>query len=429
MFVLRIFWFAIASFLFCIESVFSQSKNLDYFLLQGMTNNPVLKGSALAVKLIAVQNEMIAAQNRKARWWLSGDYLLAPYFNDNGKAVSITDAPSKDAYGYEAGITNGGLYSALVNVSLPLFNMAAFNSLYDQNKVLLDLNDANRLQAEHDMVKDITDRYVAAYQLQQQQTYTVAVLKSLEERKPVVGALVEKNLLQQTDYKLLDLEISQRQTELQQLRINFTSALMLLRNSSGISDTASYSLDEPQLSTMPSQSEYHYLNKFRLDSLNLVAQQNIFNTRYRPQLNVFGNTGLNGALAENIPHNFGIGAGLGLSIPLYDGHQRNLMKQQTDLQMQILQSYKTNTAVVVQNNIQIALRQISEGREIIQTLKNQISQREVYLDMLKEKVISGQKPMIEYILAIQDYVSTQQAKTRAESDLLLLINQYNYYNW
>ena len=61
---------------------------------------------------------------------ITGDYLFAPYFNNNGNL--ITTNPDPNAIGYDVGITNGGLYSALINVDKNIFNGHLLNALNDK---------------------------------------------------------------------------------------------------------------------------------------------------------------------------------------------------------------------------------------------------------------------------------------------------------
>jgi hypothetical protein len=44
-------------------------------------------------------------------------------------------------------------------------------------------------------------------------------------------------------------------------------------------------------------------------------------------------------------------------------------------------------------------------------------------------VIKGQVTVMDYINALQQYALLQKNQAIAETNLLLYINQYNYYNW
>jgi len=430
-FISRIFNFNLLFFcssIFC-TNVLAQTKNLDFFLLQGITNDATLRETKLSAEILSVQNQIINAQNKTPLVYLTADYLFSPYFNSNGKPVEVTDNPSSNATGYDIGLSNGGLYSALINVSLPLFNTAMISSLYAQNKVLMDLNTQTKLQQEHDLVKNITDKYILAFQIQEQEKFMQDVITKLIERKNIMATLVENGLLAQTDYKLLEIEINNNRIQLNQLEINYINAFNDLKNASIVSDTATFKLEKPLFNFIQHQGEYHYLNKYRLDSLNLVAQKNIFDAKYKPQINLVSNAGLNSTYAMNIPHNFGLAIGLNLNIPIYDGHQKQLNEKQTKIQIDILKAYKENTRLLLKNNLKNTSVQVDKWKVNIKLLDEQIKQREILINMLKEKQSIGQVSMLEYITAIQDYVDTQNLRLMAEINLMLFVNQFNYLNW
>ena len=58
-----------------------------------------------------------------------------------------------------------------------------------------------------------------------------------------------------------------------------------------------------------------------------------------------------------------------------------------------------------------------------------IQKQELLLDIIKDKVVKGQISVMDYVNALQDYAVLQKNKAVAETNLLLYINQYNYYNW
>ena len=59
--------------------------------------------------------------------------LFAPYLNNNGKIVD--NDPSEKAIGYDVGLTDGGQYSMLFNIDLPVLKGQEVNHLLDQNSI------------------------------------------------------------------------------------------------------------------------------------------------------------------------------------------------------------------------------------------------------------------------------------------------------
>lgn len=407
----------------------AQKKQLDYFISEGLKNNPSLIEINNLEQYFKIQNEFITAQNRRPQVSFTADYLFAPFFFDNGKAISITSNPSSKAYGYDVGITNGGLYASQLNVAIPLFNTAIVKRLYEQNQVQADISSYSRKQIEHDIEKNIIDQYIITYQFLQQTAYLQKIIDQLQSRKPLVAELVKKGLLQQNDYLLLDIQLTTNINDLKQLRFVYNNGVAILKNLALVSDTAIYVLEKPSITFKSGPLEYNYVQKFKLDSLNLVAQQNVFNTRYKPQVSLLGTTGINAADISNLPHNVGLSAGVHLSIPISDGHQRKLYQQQNEVLLQNQQAYLKTAALTQQNNLHNAMQQVDQWRQTIEMAEEPIHRQELLLDIIKDKVVKGQVSVMDYINALQDYAVLQKNKALAETNLLLYINQYNYYNW
>jgi hypothetical protein len=57
-----------------------------------------------------------------------------------------------------------------------------------------------------------------------------------------------------------------------------------------------------------------------------------------------------------------------------------------------------------------------------------IQKQELLLDIIKDKVVKGQVTVMDYINALQDYNVMLKNRAIAETNVLLYINQYNYYN-
>ena len=407
----------------------AQNKNVSYFINEALKNNPSLVENANLQQFFQIQNDIITAQNKKPQVNFTADYLFAPFFFDNGRVISVTTNPSPKAYGYAVGLTNGGLYSGQVNVAIPLFNNALIKPLYEQNKIQSDISANSRKQMEQDLKKAVIDQYVITYQFQQQTNYLQKIIDQLEKSKPLVTALVKQGLLQQNDYLLLDIQQTTSRNDLLQIKYAYSNGLALLKNLAAISDSSIFDLSDPEIAVQPTPVEYYYVQKFRLDSLNLVAQQNVFNLKYKTQVSAMASSGINAVDISSLPHNVGLSAGLHVAIPIYDGKQKQLNERQNMVLLTNLQGYRNNAALVQQNNIRNTKQQMAQWQQTILLLDQQIKKQELLQDMIKGKVVNGQVSVMDYINALQDYIVAQKNRAIAETNYLLYINQYNYYNW
>jgi Outer membrane efflux protein len=408
----------------------SQAKrSLDYFIQMAYEHSPALKEIFNQQKINNLKNDLTFAQYKKPYVDVTGDFLFAPYFFNNKNIIGVTPNPDEKAFGYDHDISNGGLYALLLNASFPLFKNGTIHTINFQN-FIQNQSLQNQIGVEtHDLAKTVTDQYILSYQIQQLLHNLQTISTSIQERKKLVEALVQTGILPQSEFQLLDIELSIRDNEYLQQRVAFSDALMTLNNICGILDTSLYDLASPEIKLNLKNTPFSFIEKYKLDSLSIVADQDIFNLKYKPQLDAFGNSGINTASAVKIPHSVGFSAGIHLSIPLYDGEQRKIINQQNKLLLNNLKEYKNQTWIQKQNSLAYLTKQIELTRLLLVGFNDQLKKQEALLETLKNKVISGQSSVTDYRLAVQDYLSTNQNIIQTQSNLWLLINQYNYVNW
>ena len=416
-------------FLFCIHSAFAQQHDLLFYQSQAHANNPTLKENTNLQLFNNLQNNLTLAQYNKPQVNLTADYLFAPYFSNNGKFIAITTNPDKNAYGYDVGLSNGGLYATQLNAYFPLFTGGIIKTYLKQTLIQNQLLQNNNSQLLHFLDKNISDQYIATYQLQQQESYQQKLIAMLKDRQSIVEALVLKAQMQHSDYLLLQIEIKQRQYDVQQLKINLSASFNQLNNACGIGDTTIFELLPLIILQTQPTTQLNYKLKFELDSTNILTQQQVFNTKYKPQLSAFGNTGINATNAANIPHNIGVSAGLHFVIPLYDGGQKKTVEQQNKLLLDNLHLYQNQNFITLENNLASLQQQITLTQQSVALVNSQLSSQETLLLMLKDKVVTGQISVTDYLIALQNYATSNQNKILSQTNLWLLINQYNYINW
>ncbi|HVO75448.1 MAG TPA: TolC family protein, partial [Ignavibacteriaceae bacterium] len=306
-------------------SILSQY-NLDYFIKNALANSPRIKNFNNLFFINDLQKKIDEAENSALRVYLTADYLFAPYFN-NDKLISINPAP--EAIGYDVGITNGGLYSALLNVEKNIFNGALLNALNEQRTVQGKSYENQKLNEEHDLIKLITDQYLNTFQYLELYSLSKEIVNNLQNRLKISGDLVTKGLSDMHSYLLLKVEARSQQINLDQTHQNYIGSLLQLYSISGINDTQIVSIDSVNLSLSTKVEDSRFLTQYYLDSLSAAAQQNIFETGYLPQIKLFFNTGLNAVELNDIQNKFGLSAGINLSMPILDGGKKDLMRQQT----------------------------------------------------------------------------------------------------
>ena len=303
------------------------------------------------------------------------------------------------------------------------------STLFAQNLATNKSIDLATFQALHDIDKIVVDQYVTVFQAQQQiKTYN-KITVIINERQTIIEQLVKKGLLPVSDFLLLKIELKNQESSIEAQRLQVLAAFAQLNTAAGLSDTTVYELDTPRIVLNPLMGDFNYQKRYLADSLNFSLQQKVSELKYVPQFNVFGNTGMNSTDITNIYRNIGFSVGAHLIIPLYDGHQKEKVAQQTTIQIENLRLSKSFVSKQLQTNLYYLTQQIKSTERSLVLIDEQLQAQETLLKIIKEKIVLGQMSVMDYTILLQNYAVTNQSKIQTQSALWLLINQYNYLNW
>jgi len=404
-------------------------RGLDFYLEQAKVNTPALLENRNLEQIGQLQNKLILAQNKAFQINATSEILVAPYFDNNGKPIDITTTPSPNAFGYDVGITNGGLYSTQLNVTKNLFNQAVVDNLLFQNKIKNEAILLSSEEIEHNLIKNITDVYITTYQLQLQEEFTREIASDLENRLQVVELLVKRAVLMESDYLLLQLDIESKKLELKQIENNFKASIAQLHSLIGIPLESISRIEQPDIASIQTPIDFYYNKKFQNDSLQIIADQQVFNNQYKPQVSVYANTGLNAVELQNIEHRIGASAGLRLTVPIYDGGQRKFSELQNNFKKESLEYYRENSKIKMINELESVKQQIRGLEETMQLMDDQLQKQKNILEIYKGKLVQGQVSIVDYLNVIQNYKQNVYAKLQMQTNHWLLQSQYNFINW
>lgn len=452
--------------LFIIKFSVAQEVSLDYFLNTARKNDPALLQNDNLKQIGKFENQLINAEN-SFQVDVTSEVMVAPYFNNYGRVLDISTNPSPNAYGYAEPVSNGALYSAQLNITKDIFNRSKVQNLLFQNKLNNKAIQLSSEEIKHQLEKNVTEAYIRVYQFQIKEDITKEIISDLENRLKVVEILVKKGILMQSDYLLLQLEIENKKLELLQSRNNLNSNLLNLNNAVGIKNIEIAKLSEPAFQLDPSLKMYlsvisskenkpfysqdslrdnevkvqndfqpllakdsiYYERKFKNDSLQLVAEQQVFENRYKPQLTAYGNTGLNAVELDRVSHNVGFSAGLKLSVPIYDGGQREIKQLQNNLKLENLEYQLKNKEIQRENTLQSLREQMGSIYTGLELIDAQLKKQENILEIYKGKMLQGQVSIIDYLKVVENYKMNVETKLQMKVNLWLLQNEYNATNW
>lgn len=402
--------------------------NLNYFVNKAYNNSPVLKDYRNLGQINKLQSELDNADNSAFKVSLTANYLFAPYFNNNGKLVSANPAPK--AIGYDAGITNGGLYSAQINLEKNIFNGGVLDALKQQRIALGKSYENQSVEEKHALKKEVTDKYLDALQQLLMYNLSAEITINLQDQLNITGDLVKGGYAKAQDYLLLKVELKSQQINLNETWQKYKTGIYQLYAICGISDTQIVKIDSVNLKKANYVTrQSNFLTRYYLDSLNTASRQNIFETKYQPQVGLFFNAGLNAVELDNIQQKFGMSAGVNFSLPLADGGQKDITRQQAIIAEKSLSDYKNYMSGNITAQLKNSEDKIASLKNSLKSMEQQVDDYKNLLNISREQLGKGNLSMIEYLTLLRNYIDLKKNIINTEINYQAEINNYNYWNW
>ena len=408
------------------------AQDLSYYIDKAKINSPLIQDNRNQSEAAHLEADRLKAFYTKAQISLTAIYSFDPIISrDNGQSkLDLNPSGSAENYsGYDLAASNGGVYQGLLNINQPMFNGIRYETAAEQVLIGAQINQNNIQLAAHDLEKFITDQYILCLQDYRQTVYLENLVRIISEQKNMVSKLVENGIAKQSDLSLLNIEQKTQQTALSTFRATYRRDLMDLRVLCGISDTTFQVLNNIDLQLQEDVAKSRFTERYRLDSLNLVAAQKMFELKYKPLVSLFANTGLNAVYAPTIPNRLGIGAGVNFTLNLTDGKQRGTTQQRTAVLMRTTKLYKDffyNQNSVRKNRILTELKSIGER---VTLTEDQLKEYQKLLELYKQELSRGQISVINYITTLKTMALTQRDFVILKTNRELLVNLYNYWNW
>ena len=432
-----------------LESVFLKKKcfflwlvfvllTVPFQLLQGQTrlseyidsarvNNPQIIRLQKQIRILELGKKNIKALYEAPKGYISSDINLTPYFNNNG--ALFTANPSPDAIGYDIGITNGGLYSALMNVDIPVFARKS-----TQNALFLQDQKIDRLKIllknfYFNLNRQVTGLYFTTLGIQLSYLTQQESVRLLSGEVKIMEQLTRKGLYRLVDYELLKTTLSGDSIKLQNLANAYRLQLMQMKSVCGISDSTLALLKVEKMGiSQPVKSVSSFLEPYINDSLTAIAQNRLFNNRYLPKVMLYSNAGLNAVSLNGIEKKFGLSAGIRLSYTLFDGKQKQVSREQSLVridQAQLLKKIKNRNIRMQRSAL---LKAIAEARDNLQKQGKLKQNYQNLIALYKVEVQKGQVPVTGFLMALRNYNDLKLSYSLQEIKLYKLINEYNYWN-
>lgn len=226
---LLIFWLIL--FLPVYFSASAQNNTLQFYQDQAQKNSPLLKD---------YQNQVAAAK-------LDSLSIRARYKPQVALNSSGIFAPVIHGYGYDGAITNIQTFSGVVGVNQSLDSKRYIQAQLKTLGLSADSIANTRKISEQDLKRSVIGQYVTAFGSLQQLEFNRQVQTLLSKEEKILKKLTQQNVYRQSDYLTFLVTLQQQSLQLSQSKIQFQNDFATLNYLSGIEDTTSVKLQNPQI--------------------------------------------------------------------------------------------------------------------------------------------------------------------------------------
>ncbi len=404
------------AFLFLIMGLFSFSQNntLDYFQQQAITNSPLLKDYQNQMRSNYYDSLLIRAANRP----------------QVGFTSTNTYAPVIAGFGYDGAISNGQNINALLGVNKLLLSKGNLDA---QTKVfqLQALSTGNLSKiTEQDLKRTVAAQYITVYGEMMQANFNQEIYNLLQREDAILKKMTQANVYKQRDYLLFLVTLQQQQLTLRQADIQYRYDFGTLNYLAGIYDTTTVALQDPTIKTsrIPDMAGSIFFEKYRLDSLTLANNKLVLDYTYKPKVNLLADGGYLSSLYYQPYKNFGVSFGVGLTFPIYDGHQKRLQYSKINLSEDTrIQNKAFFTSQYYQQTAQLNKQLVAIDGQIAQ-INDQIKYSKSLIEVDEKLLQTGELTIPEFVLSLNSYLAAKNLLTQNTVTRLQTLVQLEYWN-
>ena len=399
-------------FTFITVIAYNQSRTLDFYLNAGVMNSPLLKD---------FNNQLNSA--------LIDSFLIRSSKLPQVEAKSqLMYAPAYRNFGYDEVITDGGSYQGVVGVSQNILNRRDLNNKYQSINIQRQTANNSSKISITELKRIITEQYLASFADYNELTFNKSFLAFAYKENEIIRQFVLQGLCKQTDYLSLQIETQTQEILVSQLESQFEKDLRQLNQLCGLNDTASYRLSLPDLKISGTSDikKSPLFIQYKIDSLRIENEKTAIDVRYRLKMNWFADAGFLTSTPWNFYRHFGYSAGVTLSVPVYDGHQKNLEKQKLSLVENTRSAYENNFRNQFDQRIQQLNYELKLLRTMTSQLEKQLSTSEQLVNTLRGQLETGIIQMTEYINAVKNLRYINKNLSDNHIRIQQVINELNY---
>jgi len=411
--------------------IYTQQRDLNYFLEQARNNSPLILKNKNDTKIIDLDLKITQSILKNPVINLESNILFAPIISHNSGSnrLDFVSNGSDNYSGYDLAVTDGGQYQAYITLKQPLLGKVNLKFYSQKSDISSQKNNFSTALTIHEIEQLVSYQYILCVKSKIQIKNEYQLIEQLDDQLIVMQKLVENAIFKQTDLLLLKIEKQNQELNSKSFEDDYKSNLFDLNILCGINDTSKVDIQESDLQLNPEiLSNSQFLTSYKLDSLAILADLSISELKYKPQLNLFANAGLNAVYLPAL-NRLGMSAGITFSWNMYDGNQRKFEKAKSIINIQSLQFDKNHFMTQQEINKNKIKSQINSLNERTILVENQLTQYDklyaTYQNELKQGLIS----VMDFKNLLKDITSKKQDFLLLKMEKQMLINTYNYWNY
>ena len=409
----------------------AQERDLDFYIAQAKENSPFIQQANNENKIVSLDLEQMNRILYKPEISLVSGFTLSPIISRDNSSNSfhLVSEGVTDYIGHDLALTDGGQYQALVSLRQSLLSGSRLEAYSNRADISKRINENNISLTIHELQQVVSYQYLLCIKASIEAENTLSLLRELENEYNLVQKLVRNGIYKQTDLMLLQIELENYNLEYQTYRSDYISNLFDLNLICGISDTLIVDLINIDFSINPEiTGRSGFLTGFVLDSLSILSDRAINELKYKPQLELFADAGLNATYLP-YPKRIGLSTGLTFSWNIFDGHQRNIQREKSATNMQTLEFNKKHFMTKNEISKNKILNQISSVNERITLIQKQADTYKRLYDAYSKELSIGEASVMDFKNLLQDIAINNKELLQLKAEKQFLINSYNYLNY
>ncbi|MDX9773486.1 MAG: TolC family protein [Bacteroidales bacterium] len=417
--------------LFTCMAVSAQERDLDYYIGQATINSPLINKARNDNKIVTLDLQQINRILTNPEINFVSGVTLAPIIShdNNTNRFQLVSEGATDYTGHDLALTDGGQYQALVSINQPLLSGSKYKA-YENKADLSQRINSNKINLTiHELEQIIGYQYILCLKAWQQAIHSLTLLNELNSQVTVMRKLAGNAVYKQTDLMILQIEAQNYEAEYRTNMADYRSSLYDLNLVCGIADTSMVDLADINFVLKPeSARKSDFLISYQLDSLNILADQTVNELKYKPQVDLFADVGLNAAY---LPYHkrTGLSTGFTLNWNIFDGHQRNIQREKSAIELQTLEYEKNNFMTMNDLHKRKILGQLNAIDQRITVGVKQVVEYEKLYDSYSKELALGEVSVMDFKNVVKDMAVKKQELIQLRLEKQLLINSFNYLNY